>query len=218
MIYLAHPANCPAVIFAQVRDQWIKQAQLWKETLVEVPDDAYQMRRVWDSVNSANERVLWVSPYFIPAPSLLLELDQLIKDGQTVVCLRDYLPYWGMGRTIVRWEPRGISRNLIAFQVCSTTEKRNVELPAYSSIDVWEWLEHSARTSICRLRGWQTRRWSIRWILGEGFREPWAIYGEECRGWGRDPRGDAFLYKADEANRQWMEMFRLWGKWLDRKR
>lgn len=215
MIVLSVPRNVPDWDRQNVQHVWTKQAALWGTDLIVQDHTARELALWWDRANGLNERLMFVSPLFVPLPSAWEELDYLRKEDQLVVALKDYDPVWTLDKTVQTWVERDLSPHCLVLQLAGQTR---VLLPASTHIGpIMSWLERSTRSTVYRAPGYYAGpRQAVRYRIGEVFRDPFGPGGDN-RAWGTDVLGRTNWFTKREAYQQWVEAVAGWGKWLNKR-
>lgn len=215
MIVLSVPRNVPDWDRQNAQHVWTRQAELWGTELVVQDHTARELALWWDRANDLNERLMIVTPLFVPLPSAWEELNYLRSEDQLVVALNDYDPVWTLDKTVHEWPERGLTPHCIILQVAG---QRQVTLPPSTHIGpILAWLESTQRSTVYRAPGYYAGpRWAVRYRIGEVFRDPFGP-GGDSRAWGTDVLGRVNWFRKAEVYEQWCAAMEGWGKWLAKR-
>lgn len=195
----------------QVRHCWHKQAAKWHTPLLEVKYTPREVARIWDMSCFGNERIIIASPLFVPLPSAWDELEYLRGEKQLLVGLKEYDPVWTLKHTAQDWDECGLSRHCLVLQLAGQTK---ITLPPSTKIgSVFKWSYKSPRSTVYNMDGYHSGRLSVRYRVGEVYRDPFGP-GGESRAWGRDILDRPRMYTKKQCYNEWASALEGWSKWL----
>lgn len=168
----------------------------------------------WDTVNIAAGRlVAWVRPTFVPAISFFDELDYALAEKFRVVTLQRYDATFQPGQPQPqRWEPRGISKALVVFQLAG--QKRLTLPPAARVRNRWKWLAERRRASILAVSQRYAPGPATRSTLGTVLAECWD---GNSGAFGSLVTGDRRWFDKTSLREKWRELVEGWELYLRRR-
>lgn len=193
-----------------------KLAMRCRDTAIAVPYNEFNIQQQLSRVNSTpGQRVVWLSPHFLPSPGFETELDSLRRDDILIVGVREYRGVFNPGQDKpALWEeqPRVLPFPLV-FQLAGQTK---VTLPNLTIDRLREWVTAKKRQKFCYVLPAQyigrcTPGPIVRSRIGDVYADCWdGATGAT----GQFLTGGAALFSRRHLREEWAQQVEYVTRWL----